>query len=464
MFAHTRARKSALTLLLLAALLLQAALPASAADSSKKAYNIYADPIFSGSTAFDGFSIDFQSSDDGICTFWSLASFKMDTSGSKGLYPDIKGDMGAYAGLQVLYSETNRVAIMSFWEVDIGGGLENGSGLRATRLYPTGDESGFGGEGEGNNYKGEYAWEANHWYRMVLRCWDSEMTGTTLIGQWFQDLESGEWTLISVFDTKLKNSYMKGDLSQFMENFSSYRAEIERSFQYKNYYALDHETGVWKRARSVRLSYDSSATDKRGEHEFGLLDDGLTAWGRTNGALPEGITQEEYNAASRPLQSFQLKQPLSPDFASPALGDLTLSKEESGWALRWSTEENAPPQLTASAVVYDGEGNRLGSASCERPDNPGELSLGNFAREDLRAVLTYRDVCAGEITREVATPAYIGTPGDLDRDGSANIADVGVIVANIAAGEAYDLRADLTGDGAVSIKDATRLLQMLGGE
>ena len=122
------------------------------------AKNIYSNPDLSKtSNAFEGFTIDFKAIDAPNKTYWSLCNWRMDLTEFKKTYPDATGG-GAYSGLQTNINSKN--GILSFWEVKY---TENGElkSHRASRMYPKGSESSFGGEGEGTNYIAKYDWPTN---------------------------------------------------------------------------------------------------------------------------------------------------------------------------------------------------------------------------------------------------------------------------------------------------------------
>ena len=202
-----------------------------------KAHNIYSDPDLSNtSKQFEGFTIDFKGIETPDKTYWALCNWHMDLTEFKKNYPEAHGG-GAYGGLQAT-KDGARASILSFWEVLYEeGGVQKSH--RASRMYPEGDESSFGGEGEGTHYIHEFNWLTKVWYRYVLRSWIDPSNGDTFVGQWIQNLSDKEWTLFAYFNTNLKNSYMIRGLSQFQENYDSISFGKERSFQMKNMYAFD---------------------------------------------------------------------------------------------------------------------------------------------------------------------------------------------------------------------------------
>lgn len=122
----------------------------------RMAHNIYSDPILSGTSGhYSAFSIDFLAEDIATATYWALCNWTMDTSALGAQY-EITDEGGAYSGLQI--TEDGPMAILSFWDIHY---QKNGKDtfLQARRLYPSGDESYFGGEGEGTHYIGSYPWK-----------------------------------------------------------------------------------------------------------------------------------------------------------------------------------------------------------------------------------------------------------------------------------------------------------------
>ena len=199
------------------------------------AKNIYSDPDLSKtSRKFEGFTIDFKGTKTPNSTYWSLCNWQMDLTDFKKTHNDVSGG-GAYGGLQTVIN--GKTAILSFWEVLY---KENGEtkSHRATRMYPKGSESSFGGEGEGTNYIHDFNWPTNVWHRFVLHSWTND-EGDTYVGEWIQNLETSKCELFAYFNTKLKDSYITGGLSQFQEKFYDKYFGYERSFQIKNIYAYD---------------------------------------------------------------------------------------------------------------------------------------------------------------------------------------------------------------------------------
>lgn len=232
------------------------------------AHNIYSNPDLSKtSRKFDTFTIDFKGIETPNSTYWALCNFQLDLTEFKKTHAGVSGG-GAYGGLQTVIN--GKTAILSFWEIKYKENNEEKI-LRANRVYPSGSESSFGNEGEGNNYITPFDWKTGVWNRWVLKSWKDTDTGNTFVGEWVGDLFTGEWNLITYFNTNLKNSYITGGLSQFQENFYDKYYGVERSFNIKNMYAYDIEKNAWISLDTSTLSYDPASWgyNTAGTHEFG---------------------------------------------------------------------------------------------------------------------------------------------------------------------------------------------------
>ena len=258
------------------------------------AHNIYSNPVLNGTgRKFDGFSIDFRGIQTPRATYWAVCNWGMNLSGFRTEHPDAKGG-GAYAGMQNTCN--GKTAIMAFWEIFYEGESKRHN---ARRVYPAGKDNTFGGEGEGTNYITPFGWEDNCWYRMILRSWVDAEKGTTFVGQWICNRETGSWSLISCFDTGLKDSFLEGGMSQFQENYWDEDSEPIREFHLKNIYVLDHTEKKWKYIERTALSYDDPAWhfNTAGTHNFGATTEYF--FGSAGGDVENA---KEYDAV-RPLSS-----------------------------------------------------------------------------------------------------------------------------------------------------------------
>ncbi len=318
------------------------------------AHNIYSNPVLTDtSRKFEGFSIDFRGVQTPISTYWALCNWGMDLTSFKEVHPDAKGG-GAYAGLQ--NTIIGRKMILSFWEIFYEGESKRQT---ATRVYPAGNESEFGGEGEGTNYIADYPWSDNTWYRMVLRSWTDAKCGTTFVGQWFENRETGEWTLASYFDTKLTDSCFLGGMSQFQENFWDEHSEFIREFNLKNIYVKDRNDGEWKYIEGTSLSYDDP---KWGFNTAGTHDVGATTKYFFASAGGEVEDQVAYDAV-RPLSAiFRVKK--DEEFVA----EEPCAVVRDGSTIRVAGGAHQVPLLAISARIYSAQGSCEKEITSTRPD------------------------------------------------------------------------------------------------
>ena len=367
------------------------------------AYNIYSDPqpdLEDSEKKYDTFQIDFMSTQTPTHTYWALANFGLYISPATNMkYKGINGG-GGYAGLQDKSKTYGNAAIMAFWEWRYNGDTI----LRANRVYPYGADNPFYGEGEGNNWITPYGWQDNQWYRMVLRTWTDVERGTTFAGQWFLDLTSGEWTLISYFDTNLIQSCWVGNMSFFMENFVGDTAGEERDAYLKNIYVRKNSDQQWVSLNTSKLSHcNNGANNKTGKHSFGATEEYF--WGKSGGFLADGQSQKEYDKQSPVSQVYSITQPDMPDLGSANLGEVKLEKVDGVWNVSWAMAEGSTPQLSYTLSVKDGEGNAVYTKMETRPEIAGAV-LADVTTEALSATVTVTDIYGATTKMNVVTDAY----------------------------------------------------------
>ena len=316
---------------------------------SKMAKNIYMDPVTSGkdtSGEYQAFQIDFLGGATPVNTYWALCNWEM------------KGGFGAYGGLQ--NTVDGRMAIMSFWE-----GQKDGRLLRAKRMYPAGNESYFGGEGEGTHWITPYNWASGQWYRMLFFCWDDVATGHTFVGQWVEDLTTGQWTLISYYDTNLTDSAIMGGLSQFQENFVPGTDYPVRNFAVKNIYAYDKINKVWISLDKSQISTDPSSWgfNTAGTYEFGS--NGQFFWGQSGEYVAD---QKSYNASHPVSKTFEIDQPDQPETPASQLVAMTASYANGKTQVSWKASNLATPIYRYDIGLMDAAGNIVEVATYTRPE------------------------------------------------------------------------------------------------
>ena len=336
------------------------------------AYNIYVEPEFknkeTGKTEslFDSYTIEFSTTKSADATYWSLANFGMYISEfTKKKYRNINGG-GAYAGLQDVGDRNT--AIMAFWEWTYNNDGGEDEILTAHRIYPYGPESYFGGEGEGVNWITTYPWKANNWYRILLHSWTDKETGTTFVGEWFEDKTTGTWNLVSYFDTKMIDSCFEGNMHFFMENFVGTTANLVRDVRLKGIYAKLHSNKEWMSVDSAKLMHCNNwANNKIGMHIFGANQEYF--WAEAGGPVPEGETQAQHDNKWQP-QIFTLEQPDQPTFGKVNIEKLHLGlrASEGVWYAKWTMDEQSTPQLSYDLQVTDVNGKTLLSVSETRPE------------------------------------------------------------------------------------------------
>lgn len=315
----------------------------------------------------DIYTIDFCTDDAPMYTYYALCDFGMSLDGlferpDFAELPDTEMNTmagGAYAGLQS--HESGPAAIMSFWHteyIDTDGQRQL---IEAQRLYPAGgDTNKFGGEGTGTNYFTNIDWEPSHWYRMVIRCWNDADKNTTLVGQWLCDLGSGEWTLISYFDTGLPDSGISY-ASQFLEDWSEETNDQVRSWKLKNIYGREKKTALWHSLNTARMEAVDFGS-QTGGYEYGVKDNYF--WGKTCGIgrdMKEGVTEDELRHV------FRISQPDEPARPQTAEPELTLTAADGTVHAEWNFGGSAP-QCTAYIEITDGSGAAVASAAVPRPE------------------------------------------------------------------------------------------------
>ena len=272
----------------------------------RMAHNIYANPNLAGTTQkFCIFSIDFMTENAPTDTYWALCNWEMDVTSFANVFNVTDPGM-CYAGLQM--TDDGPKAIIAFWEIHYEDESGNDAILNAKLVYPEEDAGRFDGEGEGTHYLAPYDWQANHWYRMLIMSYDGQ-NGNTWVDQWLLDMESGVWTLFCTYDTCLQNSYFKGEMSQFMENFWSDSCNEFRSCRFTNYWVMEEDTREWKPLTGITMSTDTWWDNKKGYYAFGS--DGTSVWGVTCGYGPDvvqttpGLTTSSYHTLPQGIQPIE---------------------------------------------------------------------------------------------------------------------------------------------------------------
>ena len=298
------------------------------------------------SKKFTTFSIDFRGIDTPAYTYWCLLQWNMDLTTFKANYPNASGGL-AYGGLQK--KGTEPYGIMSFWQVEY---KENNQSkvIKSTRIYPKGTEGTFNNEGVGTNFISPYKWSANVWYRYVVRCWDDHPSGNTLVGQWYQNLSTKEWTLFTYFDTKLKGSYITGPLFQFQENYDSSTYGLERSSQFKNIYVIEKGIKKWVSLNKTLLYVVKSANggDTAGTSELGST--------KTYFFMSSGLKvddQKAYDDINPTSVTATITQPETPpDLTIPSFKSVDVILTATKMTISWVMDSKTSPCYTYRIYIY----------------------------------------------------------------------------------------------------------------
>ncbi len=380
----------------------------------------------------DGFMIDFYSdAENAWSTYYSNANWSMYTKPTQLKLKAFnwKGG-GAYAGLQILGTSTERRGIMSFWRYEY---KELGT-LEDKTLYAeavVGKTTKYDNEGSGTSCVMEYNWKCGQWYRELLYCWTDEETGNTFMGNWYYDYETDTWDLFAYYDTKLIESYITGGIGQFLENFNESKRETVRSFRYKGVYFLAHsddrkgsyKKGEWVGSPNVYL-YSDGNVKAVGEATLGSAEDGTYVWGKVDGT-------SEIDTDERIEMRYTLNQPEKPG----AIGEPVISKVEVGDAkkgdeitktrIQWETGEHSTPQLSYTVVLTDKSGNEIGRVFGTRP----EVREVSFANTDpaYKCEVTITDVFGKTTTTTYTSEAYGGdeNPSSTTPSGDSTETSVG---------------------------------------
>ena len=303
-----------------------------------KARKIVSSPDLSKtSKKFTTFTVDFRGIDTPAHTYWCLLQWYMDLTKFKESHPDASGAC-AYGGLQS--TDTEPHGIMSFWQVEY---KENNQPktLKSTRIYPKGTEGTFDNEGVGTNFISTYIWAANVWYRYTVHCWEDSSTGNTLVGQWYQNLSTKEWTLYAYFDTRLKGSYITGPFFQFQENYIASTYGLERSSQFKNMYVFDKVANSWLSLNKTELYCNKGALngDTAGTSEFGYTSNYFFM---SSGLKVED--QKAYDESKESRVTATITQPNTPpDLTVPSFKSVGVTLTKTKMTINWTLDSKTSP-------------------------------------------------------------------------------------------------------------------------
>ncbi|MBO5744340.1 MAG: DUF3472 domain-containing protein [Clostridia bacterium] len=355
----------------------------------------------------DGFMMDFYSdSENALCTYWSNANWSMYTlpTVKANGYLNFKGG-GAYAGFQILDKPEQRRGIMSMWRYEyMDMKTRETKYIYAKAIY--GKTTSFSNEGSGTSCVMEYNWKSSQWYRELILCWEDEETGNTFIGNWYYDYEADEWTLFAYYNTFLIDSYMNGDIGQFLENFVESTRENYRSFRYRNIYMLpngsDHKVEDWLSCQKIYIQSDANPK-AHGEAKLGLSEDGTYVWAWVDGRSSVDTDEKLELTAT-------LKQEAKPTVGTPLIQSLSTKDikskgEVNGTRVTWELGKNSTPQLSYKLEVFDESGSLITTASGTRPE-VDNLKLDDVKTDAYRCELTVTDVFGQTAKATYTSEAY----------------------------------------------------------
>lgn len=347
----------------------------------------------------NGFLIDFYSdSENALCTYWSNANWSMYTlpTVKKFRYSNFNGG-GAYAGLQLRGTVDDRTGIMSMWRYEYRDLATNETKyIYAKALY--GKTTTYDNEGSGTSCVMPYDWKNNQWYRELLYCWEDAETGYTFIGTWFYDYEADEWTLFAYYNTFLVESYIQGDIGQFLENYVESTRENYRSFRYRNIYFLSQETGEWISSPKVELRSDANPK-AHGEAKLGVSEDGTYVWASVDGRS-DIDTDELLKITPTLVQSDK------PVVGTPSIETFRVVEMKDSAKLAWAMTSNSTPQLSYKAVITDSEGNEIASKYETRPEVVS-VTLKDLGTDSYKCELTVTDVFGNAVTTTYTSKNYV---------------------------------------------------------
>ena len=256
-------------------------------QSEISAYNsthpAYRSPYIAGwlqigkNVRFKEYSVDFKADHVPQGTYCSLANWYMDLSDLQKTHTNVhtnSGSIQAYAGLQNTVTDMGMTSIMSFWDVFATDRYGKEITIRAKLIYPASNgNDDFDNEGTGAHCIRPFAWEADHWYRMLLQCGTSAETGNTTVEQWICDLETNQWTKLCVYDTGLKNSCFVGNVAFFLENYIKELAGDVRSMEIRNPRIRKVGDSGWTNLTQAYMTSQGGIPKYNGSYAFGTDND-----------------------------------------------------------------------------------------------------------------------------------------------------------------------------------------------
>lgn len=235
-------------------------------------------PEFEGCEQFSEYAVDFRMDHLPNGTYLAVCNWDLDVTGLKRTYAKVYRDhpgVAAYAGFQVERDGTHS-AIMSVWDTRCEARTGQKKTIEAAVTYPQQAGRRFDDEGSGTQCVVPYDWREGRSYRaLIQKTYSPERT--VLLTFWACDLETGAWTELIQFDTRLSDTTMMTACA-FLENYFLPTAGEIRSAEMWNFRACSQRTGQWVGAAAGTFSRDY---DWSGSYRYGS--EGNVYWAVTTG-------------------------------------------------------------------------------------------------------------------------------------------------------------------------------------
>lgn len=236
----------------------------------------------------------------------------------------------------------------------------------------------------------------------------------TFAGNWYYDYEADEWTLFAYYNLKLVDSYINGDIGQFLENFNEGERARYRSFRYKGVYFLSHETGEWVSSPTVNLRSDANPK-AHGEADLGLAEDETYVWAWVDGT-------SEIDTDELIEKKMTIKQDEKPSYGKPIIDEVKGVSFGKETTIKWTEPKKGTPQLSYKVELFDNSGKSLGVKTGTRPEIRS-VKFEEVNEENYKAVVTVTDVFGQSVTQEFQTEGYTGT---AEADATPSVKDTTV--------------------------------------
>ena len=255
-------------------------------NGSKRSAYISFYPEFSR-RGYTEYAIDFRSDHQPVGTYYSPISWWMNLDNLRKQYVDVWADYGslggAYCGLQV-WEDGTRAVIMSVWDIFCRDKSGNVTRIMPEVVYPeylprnTHEKSGEGSFAQGIY---PYDWKAGKDYRFLLQTFEGD-NGNIFLALWIQDLDTGVWTKLFVFDYGTPDTWIDSTAG-FLENYVISAGGDVRTLEFWNVRAKMKNSGKWENAETVHVFLNGSAgnLELQGSYNFGQ--DDYSCWIITSG-------------------------------------------------------------------------------------------------------------------------------------------------------------------------------------